>query len=359
MKTDDFDFELPEALIALRPARPRRAARLLVADPRHEEIGVFSDLPDHLRPGDLLVVNDTKVISARLTGRRLRDGGEVAVEATLLKRLTPSRWSALAKPGRRLREGDTLDFAGLAGRVFAKADGGLIEIEFAAEGAALDAEIARAGRPPLPPYIAQRRAPDEADVADYQTMFAANPGSVAAPTASLHFEPEVTEALAARGVRTARLTLHVGAGTFLPVKTETLADHRMHAEWGELDEAAAAAVAETRARGGRVVAAGTTSLRLLETAARETGEVRPFRGETDIFITPGFEFRAADGLVTNFHLPRSTLFMLVCAFLGTDRMKALYARAVAERMRFYSYGDASLLWRRAPEAGPRPAPLSR
>lgn len=349
MRVDEFDFDLPEALIALRPARPRRAARLLVADSAGAEIGVFSDLPGHLRAGDLLVFNDTKVIPARLTGRRLRPDSESGVEATLLKRLSPSRWSALARPGKRLREGDALDFAGLGATLAAKGEGGLVEIEFAASGPALDAEIARVGAPPLPPYIAGRRKADAADVEDYQTMFAARPGAVAAPTASLHFEPEVMAALEARGVRTARLTLHVGAGTFLPVKAESVADHRMHAEWGEIPEETAAAVNETRAAGGRVIAAGTTALRLLETAAGEGG-VTPFLGETDIFIAPGFRFRAVDGLVTNFHLPRSTLFMLVSAFMGRERMQALYARAVAEGMRFYSYGDSSLLWRGGREA---------
>ncbi len=344
MRVDDFDFDLPEELIALRPARPRRAARLLVADVEREEIGVFSDLPLHLRPGDLLVFNDTKVIPARLSGVRRRGDSDVAVEATLLKRLSPSRWSALARPGKRLKPGDALDFGGLGATLAAKGEEGLVEIEFATAGPTLDAEIARVGAPPLPPYIAARRAADEADKADYQTMFAAAPGAVAAPTASLHFEPEVMAALAERGVRTARLTLHVGAGTFLPVKAEEVSGHRMHAEWGELPPETAAAANETRAAGGRVVAAGTTALRLLESAAGEGG-VAPFIGETDIFITPGFRFRAVDGLVTNFHLPRSTLLMLVSAFMGRERMLALYARAVAERMRFYSYGDSSLLWR--------------
>ena len=344
MRVDEFDFDLPEALIALRPARPRRAARLLVADAAGEEIGVFSDLPRHLRPGDLLVFNDTKVIPARLSGRRLREGSAVGMEATLLKRLSPARWSALARPGKRLRAGDRLDFSGLSATLAAKGEGGMVEIEFALAGPALDAEIARVGTPPLPPYIASRRKADAADLEDYQTMFAARPGAVAAPTASLHFEPEVIAALEARGVRTARLTLHVGAGTFLPVKAEAVADHRMHAEWGELPEETARAVNETRAAGRRVVAAGTTALRLIESAAGEGG-VRPFAGETDIFIAPGFSFRAVDGLVTNFHLPRSTLFMLVSAFMGRARMRELYARAVAEGMRFYSYGDSSLLWR--------------
>ncbi|MFV0475230.1 MAG: tRNA preQ1(34) S-adenosylmethionine ribosyltransferase-isomerase QueA [Pikeienuella sp.] len=344
MRVDDFDFDLPEELIALRPARPRRAARMLVATETEERILTFADLPGELRRGDLIVFNDTKVIPARLDGRRIRADSEAKVEATLLKRLAPDRWSALAKPGKRLREGAARDFDGLKATLAAKGQGGLVEIAFAASGAELDAEIARVGAPPLPPYIAARRAADEADTADYQTIFAAHPGAVAAPTASLHFEPEVMRALDEAGVRSARLTLHVGAGTFLPVKVEDAADHRMHAEWGEITPETAEAINAARAAGGRIIAAGTTALRLLESAVDGEGRVAPWRGETDIFILPGYEFRAADGLITNFHLPRSTLFMLVSAFMGTLRMKALYAHAVKNRMRFYSYGDSSLLW---------------
>ncbi len=357
MRVDAFDFDLPEDLIALRPARPRRSARLLVADPEREEIGIFEDLPNHLRPGDLIVFNDTKVIPARLSGLRRRDEAEARVEATLLKRLAPDRWLALAKPGKRLRPGDRIVFGracgdgaiaedALGATLATKGEGGEVEIAFDLSGAALDAAVAAVGAPPLPPYIAARRGTDVEDEADYQTMFAAKPGAVAAPTASLHFELAVMEALAARGVGAARLTLHVGAGTFLPVKVEDTADHRMHAEWGEIGEEAAAAINAARAAGGRIVAAGTTALRLLESAAEADGTIRPFRGETDIFIAPGHRFRSVDGLITNFHLPRSTLFMLVSAFLGTERMQALYATAVAARMRFYSYGDSSLLWRR-------------
>lgn len=345
MRVDEFDFELPEELIALRPARPRRAAKMLVASAETEEITVFESLPRHLKRGDLIVFNDTRVIPARLTGRRIRAEGEVAVEATLLKRLGPDCWSALAKPGKRLRPGDALDFNGIGATLRAKGEGGLVEIGFAEAGALLDAAIARVGAPPLPPYIASRRAADADDAADYQTIFAERPGAVAAPTASLHFEPEVMAALDAAGIGSVRVTLHVGAGTFLPVNTEEAADHRMHAEWGEITPAAAAAINATRKDGGRIVAAGTTALRLLESAADPGGEISPWRGETDIFILPGYRFRAVDGLITNFHLPRSTLFMLVSAFMGRARMKALYAQAIAARMRFYSYGDASLLWR--------------
>ncbi|WP_340109260.1 tRNA preQ1(34) S-adenosylmethionine ribosyltransferase-isomerase QueA [Pikeienuella sp. HZG-20] len=345
MRMKDFDFDLPEALIALRPARPRRSARLLVATATEDEIGVFETLPRHLRRGDIIVFNDTKVIPARMSGRRVRADSDVAVEATLLKRLSPSRWSALARPGKRLHPGDALDFDGLAAVLAAKGEGGLVEIEFEETGPALDAAIARVGAPPLPPYIAARRAADAADVADYQTIFAKAPGAVAAPTASLHFEPDVMTALDAAGVGGARLTLHVGAGTFLPVKVEDPAEHRMHAEWGEITPAAAAAINAARAAGGRVIASGTTALRLLESAASPDGVVAPWRGETDIFIMPGHRFRVVDGLITNFHLPRSTLFMLVSAFMGVDRMRALYAKAIEARMRFYSYGDSSLLWR--------------
>ena len=345
MRVDDFDFDLPEDLIALRPARPRRSARLLVADTEREETGVFEDLAGHLRPGDLIVFNDTKVIPARLHGLRIRGEAEAKVEATLLKRLGADRWLALAKPGKRLKEGDRLLFGDLGATLAAKGEGGEVEIAFDLSGADLDAAVALVGAPPLPPYIAARRATDVEDEEDYQTIFAARPGAVAAPTASLHFEPEVMASLKARGVGEARLTLHVGAGTFLPVKAEDTADHRMHAEWGEITPEAAEAINAAKAAGGRIIAAGTTALRLLESSVDEAGVVRPFQGETDIIITPGFRFRAVDGLITNFHLPRSTLFMLVSAFMGTERMRALYSHAIVNRMRFYSYGDGSLLWR--------------
>jgi S-adenosylmethionine:tRNA ribosyltransferase-isomerase len=345
MRVDAFDFDLPERLIALRPARPRRAARLLVAAGDGVADSTVERLSEHLRPGDLLVFNDTRVIPARLNGERRRSGvaSPVRVEVMLTRREGPARWSALARPGRRLRVGDRLAFGPLKAEVAEKAEGGRVTLDFDRGGPALDAAVAEAGVMPLPPYIAQRRPPDAADREDYQTVFARRDGSVAAPTAALHFDAEVLAALEARGVRRARVTLHVGAGTFLPVRAERVEDHRMHAEWGEVEPEAAAAVAATRAAGGRVIAVGTTALRLLETAAAETGEVRPWSGETDIFITPGFRFRATDGLMTNFHLPRSTLLMLVSALMGVERIREIYAHAIGEGYRFYSYGDSSLL----------------
>ena len=348
MRVDDFDFDLPEELIALRPARPRRASRLLVADGDAQHISVFEKLADELREGDLIVFNDTKVIPARLIGVRRRntggEGGEVKMEATLMKRLSADAWRSLAKPGKRLKQGDQVVFGDLIGEIVAKGEGGQVDIRFDQTGADLDAAIVIAGVPPLPPYIAARRGPDVEDEADYQTIFAEKSGAVAAPTASLHFDDAVMDSLRAKGVAATRLTLHVGAGTFLPVKVEDTDDHVMHAEWGEVREETCEAIAATRKAGGRVIAAGTTALRLLETAAA-SGEVRPWRGETDIFITPGYRFRAVDGLITNFHLPRSTLMMLVSAFAGTQRVRALYRYAIESKMRFYSFGDASLLWR--------------
>ncbi|MEM7546657.1 MAG: tRNA preQ1(34) S-adenosylmethionine ribosyltransferase-isomerase QueA [Pseudomonadota bacterium] len=353
MRVDEFDFDLPEDLIALRPARPRRSSRLLVADETSDLIVGFEDLPAHLRPGDLIVFNDTKVIPARINGTRARKDSTVKVEVTLIKRLADDRWAALARPGKRLRAGDHLSFHGLDAVLDRKGEGGLVELTFAASGAALDVAIAQIGAPPLPPYIAARRATDVEDDEDYQTMFAARPGAVAAPTASLHFEPVVIDALRARGIAETRLTLHVGAGTFLPVKADYTEDHVMHSEWGEITPDAAAAVNRARAAGGRIIAAGTTAMRLLESAAEPDGTIRPWQGDTDIFITPGYDFRAVDGLITNFHLPRSTLFMLVSAFLGTSRMKALYETAITARMRFYSYGDASLLMRGTETTSPK------
>jgi S-adenosylmethionine:tRNA ribosyltransferase-isomerase len=354
----DFNFELPEDRIALRPASPRDAARLLVVAPGGalQDRGV-RDLPDMLRPGDALVFNDTRVIAARLRGLRRRDDGVVQVEATLLKRLSASRWTALAKPGRRLAEGDRIRFGETSDRacflgeldatVAEKGEGGEVTLAFDLAGPDLDLAIAERGVMPLPPYIASRRAEDERDLADYQTVYAREDGSVAAPTAGLHFTPQLLEALQGRGVSLNFVTLHVGAGTFLPVKTEEVAEHRMHAETGEVSAATAAALNGARAGGGRIVAVGTTALRLLESAADEGEVIRPFAGETSIFITPGYRFRTAEGLVTNFHLPRSTLFMLVSAFSGLAEMRAAYAHAVAAGYRFYSYGDASLLWRAA------------
>jgi S-adenosylmethionine:tRNA ribosyltransferase-isomerase len=347
MRVDDFDFELPETLIALRPARPRSASRLLHARGGAIADRGFADLPDLLQPGDLLVFNDTKVIPARLTGIRKREttdgAGEAKIEATLIAREAPDAWRALAKPGKRLRPGDRIHFGdALSAEVAEKGEAGETLLRFDRSGPDLDAAIAGAGAMPLPPYIAARRPSDDADLADYQTVFAKRLGAVAAPTASLHFDDALLAALRARGVEDARLTLHVGAGTFLPVKSETLEGHKMHSEWGEIDADAVAKINACKARGGRVIPVGTTALRLLESAARG-GELKPFSGDTDIFITPGYRFRVADGLITNFHLPRSTLMMLVSALMGTEQIRAIYAHAVASGYRFYSYGDGSLL----------------
>jgi len=356
MRVDLFDFELPEQLIALRPARPRDSARLLHV-PADGALGDLTvrDAPALFRRGDLLVFNDTRVIPARLSGVRVRDESSVAVEATLLKRLSPSSWTALAKPGKRLREGDRIRFGTLDDRacllgaldatVAAKGEDGEITLVFELAGPDLDAAIAAAGAMPLPPYIAAKRAPDEEDHQDYQTIYADKEGAVAAPTAGLHFTSELFAALDEAGVERKHVTLHVGAGTFLPVKVEDTAAHVMHSEWREIATNTAEAINRAKAEGRRVIAVGTTALRSLESAANEDGSVRAEAGGTDIFITPGYRFRVVDGLWTNFHLPKSTLFMLVSAFAGLDRMKAVYAHAVAERYRFYSYGDASLLWR--------------
>ena len=352
MKTADFDFDLPDSHIALRPAEPRDSARLLVVKDGTLEDRIVRDLPDFLRPGDALVVNDTRVIPARLSGVRERTGAEgetltVAVEATLHHRDAPDVWSAFMKPGKRLKAGDRVTFQGLNATVTAKAEDGLVTLRFDLAGPALDDAIRAVGVMPLPPYIAARRPEDDRDLSDYQTMFAQLDGSVAAPTAGLHFTPALMEALKARGVSTHALTLHVGAGTFLPVKADDTADHRMHSEWGVVSTDTAAALNAVRAAGGRIVCVGTTSLRLLESATTPEGEILPFQGDTAIFITPGYRFRAVDVLMTNFHLPKSTLFMLVSAFAGLETMKAAYAHAVAGGYRFYSYGDGSLLFRAA------------
>jgi len=356
MRVADFDFDLPEEAIALRPANPRDSARLLLVQPGEalQDLRV-RDLPGLLRAGDVLVLNDTRVIPARLKGMRARGDSRVAVEATLHQRKSGHVWTAFMRPGKRLQPGDRVSFGetddracllgSLDATVKAKGEGGEVTLAFDLSGPDLDAAIAERGAMPLPPYIAAKRAEDEQDRADYQTVYAREDGSVAAPTAGLHFTPELLARLAEAGVTTERVTLHVGAGTFLPVKTEEVAEHRMHAEWGEVDEATAARLNAVRAAGGRIVCVGTTSLRLLESATGEDGVVRPFRDETAIFITPGYRFRAADGLMTNFHLPRSTLFMLVCAFAGTDTMRAAYGHAIENGYRFYSYGDSSLLWR--------------
>ena len=341
MRTADFDFELPPELIADEPARPRDAARLLdVGDAlvdRH-----VRDLPDLLNPGDLLVYNDTRVIPARLTGKR----GEVKVEATLHKREGADTWHVFAKPGKRLRVGDTIVFApDLSAQVMEKREAGDIALRFSVAGGELMAALHRYGVMPLPPYIRRPEGASPQDAEDYQTVFAAREGAVAAPTAGLHFTPDLLARLEARGIRRVPVTLHVGAGTFLPVKVDDIRDHRMHAEWGEIAQDTARAIAETRASGGRIVSIGTTSLRLLETAAADDGTLAPFSGDTDIFITPGYRFKIVDLLLTNFHLPRSTLFMLVSAFAGMERMRAAYAHAISSGYRFYSYGDTSLIGR--------------
>lgn len=346
MKLDDFDFDLPEGLIATRPARPRSSARLLVVDGAGLQDGRVTDLPDWLRPGDRLVLNNTRVIPARLEGTRERETGQgpvtARVEVTLMEPAASGAWRALARPLRKVALGEVIRFAaGLEAEVAAKGADDL-HLRFNLEGDAFEAALARAGSMPLPPYIAAKRAPDARDMDDYQTIFARHAGAVAAPTASLHFDPPLLEALAARGVQFTEVTLHVGAGTFLPVKVDDVTTHRMHAEWGEVTEAAATAINATRAAGGRVIPVGTTALRLIESAARD-GQIQPFRGTTDIFIYPGFRFQVTDGLMTNFHLPKSTLLMLVSALMGRERMQAAYDHAVAEGYRFFSYGDASLL----------------
>ena len=362
MRTDLFDFDLPADSIALRPAVPRDAARMLVVQPGQPLVDqTMRDLVQWLRPGDQIVVNDTKVIAAQLSGRRIGRGADSHFDATLIKRIDGSRWQALVKGAKKLTIGDTVRF-GHDGRVCllghldasvdSKGDAGDIVFSFVFHGPALDQAIAELGTTPLPPYIASKRAPDERDAADYQTMFAVHEGAVAAPTAGLHFTPELEAALKEKGVGFHRVTLHVGAGTFLPVKVDDTADHAMHSEWGTLSRVTADALNAARSEKGRIVAIGTTSLRLLESAADADGTIRPFADETAIFITPGYRFRAVDLLVTNFHLPRSTLFMLVSAFAGLDTMKAAYAHAIADGYRFYSYGDGSLLFRDANPESP-------
>jgi S-adenosylmethionine:tRNA ribosyltransferase-isomerase len=355
MRTDLFDFELPAASIALRPASPRDSARMLVVQPDAVlRDRIVSDLPQWLEPGDQVVVNDTKVISAQLKGRRIGRDTEPKIEATLIKRLDGSRWQALVKPAKKLAPGDVIRFGNegrvcllghLDAEVERKGDDGEITLSFSFHGPALDQAIADLGAPPLPPYIASKREPDERDAADYQTMFAVNEGAVAAPTAGLHFTPALQTALRERGVGLHLVTLHVGAGTFLPVKVDDTAGHKMHSEWGVISPETASALNAARANGGRIVAVGTTSLRLLESATAEDGTIEPFADDTAIFISPGYRFRAVDILLTNFHLPRSTLFMLVSAFSGLDTMQRAYAHAIGNGYRFYSYGDACLLFR--------------
>ena len=348
MKLSDFDFDLPERLIATRPARPRSSARLLVArGDRIEDRHVF-DLPDVLRPGDRLVLNDTRVIPARLSGlrRRMGEGGatEAKVEATLLDPTPEGHWRALLRPLKKVRDGEIIHFSDdLAAEVLGRGDG-TATLAFNLTGDDFDTALSKAGNMPLPPYIEAKRKADAQDREDYQTIWARRTGAVAAPTASLHFDPPLMEALAARGVETTHVTLHVGAGTFLPVKVDDVRDHKMHAEWGEITEAAARLINETRNKGGRIIPVGTTALRLIESAARDDGTLAPWLGETDIFITPGFRFRIADALMTNFHLPKSTLMMLVAALMGRDRIMDIYAHAIAENYRFFSYGDSSILF---------------
>jgi len=339
MRVDLFDFDLPPERIALRPAEPRDSARLLRVDAEGLTDQRVGDLPDLLRSGDVLVFNDTRVIPAQLEGRR----GDARIGATLHKREGPRRWRAFIRNAKRLREGDIIEWGEGASSLARDRDvDGSYALEFLGDEP-VELILERVGRMPLPPYIAGKRPTDARDREDYQTMFAREEGAVAAPTAALHFTPALMEMLAARGIGHVTLTLHVGAGTFLPVKAEDTVDHCMHAEWGRIDQATADRLNTARAGGGRLVAVGTTSLRVLETAATEDGLLRPFEGDTAIFITPGYRFRAIDGLITNFHLPRSTLFMLVSALMGLDRMQAAYAHAIAKDYRFYSYGDASLL----------------
>jgi S-adenosylmethionine:tRNA ribosyltransferase-isomerase len=339
VKVDLFDFALPPENIALRPAAPRDAARMLVLDGDATRDVHVRDLPAQLRAGDCLVFNDTRVIPAQLEGRR----GDAGIGATLHKREGPRRWRAFIRNAKRLRDGDAIDFGqGVSAIARDRAEDGSFALDFAGDEP-VELLLERAGRMPLPPYIAAKRPTDARDADDYQTMFAAEPGAVAAPTAALHFTPGLLAALDAAGIGHETLTLHVGAGTFLPVKAEDTEAHRMHAEWGRIDAATADRLNAVRADGGRVIAVGTTSLRLLESAATPDGTIAPFEGDTAIFITPGYTFRAIDGLMTNFHLPKSTLFMLVSALMGLERMQAAYAHAIATGYRFYSYGDSSLL----------------
>jgi len=356
MRVDLFDFDLPNERIALRPARPRDSARMLVVRPEGSLAGVpelqdrgVRDLPNLLEPGDALVFNDTKVIPAQLEGTRTRGDAVANISATLHLRASADTWWAFVRPAKKLQAGDKVVFKGaestkLAANVLEKGDAGDVLLRFDEKGPVLDAAIAAVGHIPLPPYIAQKRGEDAQDREDYQTVYAEKDGAVAAPTAGLHFTPELLDALDQRGIERHIVTLHVGAGTFLPVKSDETEDHKMHAEWGEVTAETAAALKAVQARGNKVVAVGTTSLRILESAAHGDTGLEPFRGETSIFISPGYRFRAIDGLMTNFHLPRSTLFMLVSAFSGLETMHRAYAHAIETEYRFYSYGDSSLLF---------------
>ncbi|WP_171179483.1 tRNA preQ1(34) S-adenosylmethionine ribosyltransferase-isomerase QueA [Ruegeria sp. HKCCD8929] len=346
MKLSDFDFDLPEDLIATRPASPRSSARLLVAEGDALTDASVGDLPDWLRRGDRLVLNDTRVIPARLSGRRQRQSAQglvsAAIEATLLDPRVDGNWAALIKPLKKVKPGEEIVFSDQLSAVLERVDDGQAMLRFNLTGDDFDAALEQAGAMPLPPYIAAKRPADERDKTDYQTIWARHSGAVAAPTASLHFDDALMAALAARGVAITHVTLHVGAGTFLPVKVEDVTTHKMHAEWGRVSAEAAAEIRATKAAGGRVIPVGTTALRLIESAARG-GEIVAWEGDTDIFIYPGFSFHVTDALMTNFHLPKSTLLMLVSALMGQDRVRKIYAHAVAQKYRFFSYGDASLL----------------
>ncbi|WP_102224718.1 tRNA preQ1(34) S-adenosylmethionine ribosyltransferase-isomerase QueA [Acidimangrovimonas sediminis] len=348
MQLSDFDFHLPEELIATRPARPRTSARLLVAEGDTFRDLHVRDLPDLLGPGDRLILNNTRVIPARLTGTRTRDGaapgeGVAKIEITLLEPRPEGAWLALAKPARKLRAGDVIRFSDRLSATAGAREEGEVLLTFNLTGEDFDAALAEAGAMPLPPYIAARRPADAQDRDDYQTIFARHSGAVAAPTASLHFDADLLETLRRKGVAFTEVTLHVGAGTFLPVKVEDVTTHRMHAEWGEVTAAAAEEINATRAAGGRIIPVGTTALRLIESAADAGGTMQPWTGTTDIFIYPGYRFRVTDALMTNFHLPKSTLMMLVSALMGKDRIDRVYAHAIETRYRFFSYGDSSLL----------------
>lgn len=347
MKLSDFDYDLPEGLIATRPARPRSSAKLLVAEGNQIEDLVVSDLPSQLRPGDRLILNDTKVIPARLSGTRRREttsgGGVARIEVTLLAPMAEGAWSALVKPLRKIRVGEVITFSPVLEAEVAGVEEGQAKLRFNLTGPEFDTALNAAGAMPLPPYIERLRAADAADRQDYQPLWARNSGAVAAPTASLHFDEALMAGLKDAGIEITYVTLHVGAGTFLPVKVEDVTTHRMHAEWGEVTPEAAAEINATRAAGGRIVPVGTTALRLIESAADEQGRVQPWQGETDIFIYPGYRFLVTDALITNFHLPKSTLLMLVSALMGCDHILEIYEHAIAQDYRFFSYGDASLL----------------
>ncbi len=346
LNLSDFDFDLPEKLIALRPAVPRSASRMLVSDQAGLHDSKVAELGSWLREGDLLVFNNTKVIPSRLNGTRTRDtthgSGVSQIEATMIQRISGDTWRALAKPLKRLAVGDVVVFGDIYAEVMEKSDG-QVELKFSATGDALDESFRRLGQMPLPPYIASKRPADAQDMEDYQTVFAKETGAVAAPTASLHFDAALLQGLAEAGVKSTEVTLHVGAGTFLPVKTEVISEHKMHSEWGAVSEQAAADIAETLKQGGRVIPVGTTALRIIETAAQASGEIAAWSGDTDIFITPGYEFKVTSALMTNFHLPKSTLLMLVAALVGMEKAQDIYAHALSGKYRFFSYGDSSLL----------------